>query len=360
MPHRDARENDEAHSTDVVVDSEDNNSQHQADDQPLVSFGLITDIQYADVDNGSSYDKKYTRYYRNSLNLVNEAVKHWRAHEHKYNQKMKFLLQLGDLIDGKCKSINESLPAMHRVLDELNKLFTGADDLDTPRLLNIWGNHEFYNFKRKDLLHLPLNTAKKLGQNLNSNANYYALDVTDRLRLICLDFYDYSVLGYDNDDPVYQDAMEYLKSHNKNSDLNSAEGMRGHGARYTAFNGSLGATQLEWLEKELGACKANDKKALVCGHLPLHPQAADSMCLAWNNKTILELFWSFENTVVAYMCGHDHRGGYFRDKKNIHHITMAAIIETAPNSNAFATVKVYSDRISFEGVGIIGYYDIYF
>jgi len=57
---------------------------------------------------------------------------------------------------------------------------------------------------------------------------------------------------------------------------------------------------------------------------------------------------------------HDHQGGYFRDKHNIHHVTFAAILETPANSNAYATVKVFDDKVSVEGVGVIGYYEIYF
>ncbi len=72
------------------------------------------------------------------------------------------------------------------------------------------------------------------------------------------------------------------------------------------------------------------------------------------------MIWSFDRTVIAYFAGHDHCGGYFRDKNNIHHITFAAVLETPPNSNAYATIKVFDDKVSVEGVGFIGYYEIYF
>lgn len=99
---------------------------------------------------------------------------------------------------------------------------------------------------------------------------------------------------------------------------------------------------------------------IVCGHLPIHAQASDHTCLAWDSKRVLELIWSYDTTVVAYFAGHDHQGGYFRDKCNIHHITFAAILETPSNSNAYATVIVYDNKVSVEGVGVIGYYEIYF
>lgn len=159
---------------------------------------------------------------------------------------------------------------------------------------------------------------------------------------------------------MYLQALDYLKSHNKNADLNSVEGMRGHALRFSGFNGSLSDKQMKWLEKELSKCKEANKKVIVVGHLPIHAQSASAMCLAWNSKEVLEILWSFDQTVIAYFSGHDHDGGYFRDKKNIHHVTFAAIIETPPNSNAYATVKVFQNKVSIEGVGVIGYYEVYF
>jgi manganese-dependent ADP-ribose/CDP-alcohol diphosphatase len=53
-------------------------------------------------------------------------------------------------------------------------------------------------------------------------------------------------------------------------------------------------------------------------------------------------------------------GGYFRDKSNIHHLTVPAIIETPPNTNSFATIKVFDNKISIEGVGLIGFYEFYY
>lgn len=319
---------------------------------PLVTFGVLTDVQYANVDDGKSYDQKRNRYYRNSLNLVQEAISNW-----KLNQNLKFLIQLGDLIDGKSKPINDSLAALDTVLKELKKLFT---DSTQEQILHIWGNHEFYNFTRKEILELPLNTAKTLSQNVNAEANYYIFDVTTKLRLICLDYYKYSALGYDETDEIYKNAFELLSKHNKNEDKNSYDNLRGHAQRYTKFNGGLGDIQFEWFKEQLKICKENDLKVIVCGHLPIHAQASDNTCLAWDSKKVLELLWSYDTTVVAYFAGHDHQGGYFRDKRNIHHITFAAILETPSNSNAYATVKVYDNKVSVEGVGMIGYYEIYF
>ena len=326
---------------------------------PKAAFGLITDIQYADVDDGFNFDKTKMRYYRNSLNLAKQAVESWKKYEKITETKLVCVIQLGDLLDGKSKTINDSLPAMNRVLNEF-KEYDVVDENGRKKLLHIWGNHEFYNFKRREIVDLPLNTAKSLNQNLDTIGNYYIYDITNELRLICLDFYEFSALGFEESDNVYQQAVQLLRQHNKNEDLNSAKNMRGHAMRFSKFNGSTSDAQSKWFENQLKLCKENNLTAIVCGHVPLHPQASDLRCLAWNNKEILDLIWTYEKNVIAYFSGHDHDGGYFRDKYNIHHITFPAIIETKPNSNAFAIIKVFDNKVSIEGFGSIGYYDLYF
>jgi len=336
----------------AIADPEENQEQCE----PLAVFGVITDIQYANVDDHKSYDRDYIRYYRNSLNLVKEAVNDWKNS----TIKIKFVIQLGDFVDGKAKHINDSEPSVNCVLNEFKKLFDDDEERMKSELLHIWGNHEFYNFLRSDLMNLPLNTAKSLRQDADKQGNYYSYPVTDHLTLICLDCYEFSIIGYTADHPIYKEAHDLLRKHNTNEDLNNTSGLRGHAKRFSMFNGSLSESQMKWLERQLIECKEKNKKVIVCGHVPIHPQAVDLRCLMWDQKEILELLGLFEKTVIAYFSGHDHRGGYFRDKHNIHHISFPAIIETTPNSNAYATVKVYDNKVSVEGVGKIGYYECYF
>ena len=87
--------------------------------KPLVTFGLLTDVQYADIDDGMSYDKKRHRYYRNSLNLVKEAVRTWKQQEIDNSIKLKFLIQLGDIIDLHNTFNNSSLKALNTVIYSL-------------------------------------------------------------------------------------------------------------------------------------------------------------------------------------------------------------------------------------------------
>ncbi|KAK3259762.1 hypothetical protein CYMTET_31255 [Cymbomonas tetramitiformis] len=61
-------------------------------EDPLFTFGVIADIQYADIDDGASFSGT-PRFYRNSLNVLAEAVGAWRKRD------VDFAIQLGDIID---------------------------------------------------------------------------------------------------------------------------------------------------------------------------------------------------------------------------------------------------------------------
>lgn len=120
---------------------------------------------------------------------------------------------------------------------ELEKLFPNKEMTSTTQLLNIWGNHEMYNFNRNDLANTPLNTSVVLGQNQVPKTNCYIYDVSKKLRLICLDFYKFSILGYEEKDTDYLEALKLIQAHNKNENLNNSEGLRGHALRFCKFNG---------------------------------------------------------------------------------------------------------------------------
>ena len=58
------------------------------------SFGIIADIQYADLDDGCSFSG-VKRYYRHALDACKLAVAEWET-----NKNIVFVAQLGDIIDG--------------------------------------------------------------------------------------------------------------------------------------------------------------------------------------------------------------------------------------------------------------------
>jgi hypothetical protein len=63
------------------------------EERPLFTFGVITDVQYADIEDGASF-RGVPRFYRHSLQGLRRAVAAWRA------QGVAFAMHLGDIIDG--------------------------------------------------------------------------------------------------------------------------------------------------------------------------------------------------------------------------------------------------------------------
>ncbi|XP_069510605.1 manganese-dependent ADP-ribose/CDP-alcohol diphosphatase-like isoform X3 [Ambystoma mexicanum] len=284
------------------------------DGRELFAFGIIADVQYADKDDGYNFLKTRKRYYRHSLRLLQSAIKEWNDEA----RVPSFVLQLGDIIDGYNANVQASNPSLQSVLNEVAK--------SKAPFHHVWGNHEFYNFTRdfltsselntkclEDKAHLVLRKTLKGIPRDPSSEEYYAYHFRPfpSFRFIMIDCYDLSVIARQPSSKKYQDSMKTLKEKNPNVDLNDP-----------------------------------------LGHLPIHPESADSVCLAWNYSEILSLL-QCHKCVVAYIAGHDHDGGYCLDSCGIHHVTLQGIIETPPGSHAFGTVHVYDDRMILTGRGSV-------
>ncbi|XP_078426848.1 manganese-dependent ADP-ribose/CDP-alcohol diphosphatase [Cetorhinus maximus] len=318
------------------------------------TFGVIADIQYANTENGFNYSGTRERYYRNSLHLLRSAIKEWNEEP----TTPKFILQLGDIIDGCNSQIKSSEDALQTVINEFAKCSSPVH--------HIWGNHEFYNFDRELLLKSALNTRhlgnEKPSANMDSNEKI-DLDLDDpegfygyhfspfpKFRFILTDTYDLSILGRKKNSRKHHDSMQRLKSNNRNENLNSPIGLVGLNFRFTAFNGGFSQEQLEWLNKILTFSDNNQEKVTVIGHLPVHPRSTDSLCIAWNYDEILSVLHA-HTSVVCFIAGHDHDGGYYLDDNGIHHLIFEGVIETSPKSHAFGTIHVYEDRMILKGRG---------
>lgn len=176
--------------------------------KPSIVFGVLADVQYADVDDVLQYGRM--RFYRNSLKLLRKTLHNWKQYESENNTKLKFILQLGDLIDGfRAKQINKTDECLNQVLNEFK-----TAQIDFDNLLHIWGNHELFAYKRTQLSESILNTSKNLNQNL-SNSNYYFYDINERIRLICLDQYEISILGLEETDKIYIEALNTINKFTK-------------------------------------------------------------------------------------------------------------------------------------------------
>lgn len=181
--------------------------------KPLFTFGVIADIQYADVDDGYNYLRTHRRYYRNSIKLLRSALDGWA----KAAVRPGFILQLGDIIDGCNKPLVASDRALEAVLKELRSASAAVH--------HVWGNHEFYNFSRDWLLSSELNSTPR-GSREEAGSQVYAYHFSPHpgFTFVVLDAYDVALLGREESSQGYQEALTLLRRYNQNEDLNIPQG----------------------------------------------------------------------------------------------------------------------------------------
>ncbi|XP_062859625.1 manganese-dependent ADP-ribose/CDP-alcohol diphosphatase [Trichomycterus rosablanca] len=315
-------------------------------DQPLFSFGVIADIQYADQPDGYNYHHTRKRYYRNSLHLLRNAIRHWEDEEE--DLKPSFILQLGDIIDGLNKTQNASDRALQTVLDEFNKC--------PLKVHHVWGNHEFYNFSRSALFSSALNSEEKGDPEQKDpgmdEVYAYHFSPAPKFRFVVLDAYDMSIIGQEESSEKYKQSYKIITEHNPNEELNQVPGRVSMDAMFVKFNGGFSQDQLDWLDNVLTSADEKEEKVTILSHIAVHPYSSDLVCLAWNYDKLLSVLYSHKS-VVCFLAGHNHDGGYYLDLAGVHHITLEGVIETPPDSNAFGTVYVYEEKMVLRGHGRI-------
>ncbi|XP_017271595.1 manganese-dependent ADP-ribose/CDP-alcohol diphosphatase [Kryptolebias marmoratus] len=317
----------------------------RSEEPPLFTFGVIADIQYADIDDGYNYTRTTRRYYRTGLQQLKKAQRSWSESD----PKPDFILQLGDVIDGlnAASGASESERALDAVLAEFG--------YGPGPVHHVWGNHELYNFSRSALMRSRLNSkalADKSPDGSPARADIYAYQFSPvpGFRFVVIDSYDVGLLGREESSERYQDAKNLIQQYNKNQDLNCPPDTDDL-SRFTMFNGGFSQDQLAWLDSILSSADEKQEKVTIVSHVPVHPGSTDSVCLAWNFEEFLATIRP-HRSVVCCMAGHVHDGAYHQDEDTrVHHLTLDGVIETPPHSAAFCTVAAYSDRMVLKGAG---------
>ncbi|OMO87558.1 hypothetical protein COLO4_20637 [Corchorus olitorius] len=295
---------------------------------PLFSFGVISDVQYADIPDGHSF-LGVPRYYRHSMLVLQRAVQSWNNHK-----KLNFAINFGDIVDEHCPK-DQSLHAVKKLVGEFDK-FNGP-------VYHMIGNHCLYNLPRDKLL--PLLKIPNLG---GSGLAYYEFSPTPDYRIVVLDGYDISAIGWPDDYPNTLEALRFLRGKNPNSDKNSPDGLRGLDRRFLMFNGGVGKEQMEWLDGVLQDATKMKQKVIVCCHLPLDPDASSKEALLWNYDQVMDVIHRY-NCVKVCIAGHDHEGGHSIDSHGIHHRVLEAALECPPGTDAYGYIDVYDNMLSLVG-----------
>lgn len=196
-------------------------------------------------------------------------------------------------------------------------------------VLHILGNHCFYNLTRPELndrlgIHawtrehtdviaapLPATSTTEKAEKPEKPEkahphSYYSVCPVPGWRVVVVDAYDVSLLGWADGHPHHTLAADILNRENINEvrcwraqcvasvgcclcdqllwvcnvlhwciqEKNSPEGMVGVQRRFVKFGGGVGSVQLQWLANQLAAAHEAGEMVVVAGHLPFHPDTA--------------------------------------------------------------------------------------
>lgn len=266
-------------------------------EEPLLSFGLLTDVQYADAKPDGE------RHYRDSIPKLKTAV------EDLAKEKLAFTLHLGDVIDRDYASYAVVLP-----------LFKG---LGHP-VHYVLGNHEY-----------AVDDDKKPGVPalLGLEHDYYAFSSCGA-RFVMLDTNDVSGYKYPKGSSEAAASAAALEKMT-----------RGFTTPPRPWNGGLSATQLAWLEKELAAADTAKEPVILCGH---HPILSEDGNQVLNSAEVLAVIKKHP-CVRACFSGHVHDGGE-RTIDGVPHVTFKAMLYV-PETTSYSVVRLFPDRLVIEGRG---------
>jgi 3',5'-cyclic AMP phosphodiesterase CpdA len=264
-------------------------------------FGVIADPQFAPIPN--TYGVK-TRYYSNSVWKLTEAI------ERLNQEKLEFVITLGDMIDRYWESFQYVLPLYDGLKHE--KFF-------------LLGNHDF---------NVPSEYLPSLVRTVGLTSTYY--DFTrGAYRFIVLDGNEISLFAPPKGDPRKALAEKRL------ADLRASGAVNAQ-----TYNGSLSDTQFTWLQRKIQEATTANQKVVIFNHYPVFPTNELNL---WDSERIVKLVCDTPN-VVAYFNGHNHAGNYAQ-KSGKHFLTFRGMVET-PTETAYAIIEVLPDRLEVKGFGV--------
>lgn len=266
-------------------------------EEPILKIGLVADPQYADQPVSGK------RYYRESLWKLNEAIASFNENQ------VDFVQNLGDIIDGGWISFDSILPLYQNL----------EPGIENYHLL---GNHDF---------RVPTNRMKKLLEKL-SMPDYYYTYKKKGWQFIVLDANDYAY--YSN--PLHKRNINLLNWY-----YDSTIGNPNH----RSYNSAIGEKQQKWLKKELARASESGSKVIIFSHSPLRPMYnAENL---WNYEEIIDIIEENHN-VVAYINGHNHKGGY-ESKNGTHYLTIYGMVNTKISS--YGILEIYENNLVLNGFG---------
>jgi len=251
------------------------------DSKAKLSFGIVTDVHYADTDPLGS------RNYRESLAKMTECV------EFMNDKKVDFFIELGDLKDQGTPISEESTL---KYLDDIEEVF---GQFKGPRY-HVLGNHDVDSISKDQFLARVENTG------IAKEATYYSFDLNG-LHFVVLDA-NYSADGSDYD----------------------------HG-KFDWTDTNVPPKQLNWLKKDLASTR---KPVITFVHQQLDVAGSTGVKNGPQVRQVLE----DSKRALAVFQGH-HHPGHYSYIEGVHYYTLKGLVEgSGVENNSYAIVEVYEDN----------------
>ena len=265
-------------------------------DKPMVSFGVVADLQYCDA---SPFKN---RYYKNAPAKLRKVITALNK------EKLDFVVNLGDMIDQNWESFDGILP-----------LFS---EFKTP-VYHVLGNHDYeVAYDKKSQVPSRIDTER-----------YYDFTING-CRFIVLDANEISTFANLPGSSEYTQAERWLRTMEEEALIQA-----------NFWNGGIGKTQMAWLESQLQQAAQNDEKSIIFCHYPLYPPDRHNIL---NQAEVLMLIKNYKG-VKMWINGHNHDGnyGFFGD---IHFLNVKGMVE-GEYDLTWSVVHIYESTIEIVGFG---------
>lgn len=271
--------------------------------EPIFSFGLLADVQYADDDT----DVELDRHYRASPAKLRAAIDDFNSEE------LAFVVHLGDFVD---HDLSNAAP-----------LLAIARSSNAP-VHHVLGNHDFASTGSPT----GRSEVAEVISSYGMDGPHYTIDQPG-WRFLVLDTNEVGVIEHPPGSPESADGEAMLAR------------LRGEGrANANAWNGTLGPGQREWLADQLDRAGADDVRVAIFAHHPVFPDHRENLL---DDQELRDWLSGF-GTLKVWFNGHQHFGGY-GFHHDIHFLTLHGMVQST--TNAYAVARVFDDKIVIDGRG---------
>ena len=244
-------------------------------------FGIVTDSHYADT------DMRDNRYYRESAGKMTECINLMN------DQKVDFLIELGDFKDQDDPAVEEKTISYLKKIEQIFQKFNGPT-------YHVLGNHDVDSLSKEQFMENITNTG------LKTKSTYYSFD-RKGIHFVVLD------ANFLSDGTPYD-----------------------HG-NFVWNNTIIPQNELDWLAADLNETKL---PTIVFCHQQLGGNSGTCTQNAQDVRNILQK----SGKVIASFDGHEHNGGY-KFVEGIHYYTLKGmVVGSGEESNTYAIVEVLPDK----------------